>query len=110
MITPLHDDIHHSRHSMVRACQRAIDQITLNLLFEFGTPFYRQGMVFYTVLEKDCPDSISHKAKSKLKNLIVLLGSNGKQIVTCYRTKNAVKFLRKKSKELIKRRRFSRRP
>jgi len=97
--------VNHTDHSKWRACQRAIDTQILNLTLEFGTPFYRQGMVFYTVLKNNIPKNMDHSVRSKLKNIVVLLSSNGYQIVTCFRAKNAVKFLRRKPKELKRRRR-----
>lgn len=97
-------NIKHSRHSKSRASQRAIGYETLLLIMDFGTPFFRQGMVFYTVLKKDLPRGLSPTIKQKIKNLVVVIGSRGRQIVTCYHNNNSVKYLRKKRKELQKRR------
>ena len=99
--------IDHSRHSRSRAGQRAMDYKTLLLILDYGTPFFRQGMVFYTVLIKDLPKEISPALKQKMKNLVVVVGSKGKQIVTCYHNNNSVKYLRKKRKELYKNRKAS---
>lgn len=97
--------IRHSKHSQKRAAQRSINHKTLMQVLTFGTPYYRQGMSFYTVLEKDIPEDIDHRTKEKLHNLVVVLGSSGEQIVTCYYNSEPVKYLKRKGKELKKYRR-----
>ncbi len=94
--------IDHSQHSLLRAGQRAIPPEVLLLMLDFGTAFFRQGMVFYAVLNKHIPSGIKPALTKKLKNLVVVMGSHGKQIVTCYYSRNPVKYLRKKKKELSK--------
>lgn len=94
--------IKHSKHSQKRAAQRSISYKTLMQVLTFGTPYYRQGMSFYTVLEKDIPRDIDHRIIEKLHNLVVVLGSNGTQIVTCYYNDAPVKYLKRKGKELKK--------
>lgn len=90
----------HSKHSRERACQRAIAPNMIDLVLIYGTTIYRQGMAFLTVFGKDIPKGLRPSLKQKLKNIVVLLGTDGKKIVTCYRCKNAVKYLRKKQKQL----------
>jgi hypothetical protein len=92
----------HSKHSRKRASQRSFDyNILLNVLI-LGTPFFKQGMTFYTVMENDIPEGLNHKVAEKMRNLIVVTGRNDHQIITCYYSKNAVKHLRRKGKELKK--------
>lgn len=94
--------IRHSKHSRKRAAQRSLSTKTLTQVLTFGTPYYRQGMTFYTVHEKDMPRHINHKEKEKLHNLVVVLGWNTLQMVTCYYATNSVKHLKRKGKELMK--------
>jgi len=93
-------DFQHTYHSRLRASQRGIDYHTLMHILDYGTPFYRQGLVFYTVFEKDIPKRFSRSLRRKILNLVVLL--EGTCIITCYRAKNAVKYLKRKQKELVK--------
>ena len=65
--------IRHSKHSQKRAAQRSINHKTLMQVITFGEPYYRQGMTFYTVLDKDIPEDLDHRTTEKLRNLIVLL-------------------------------------
>jgi len=90
----------HSVHSRKRADQRSIDDRTIMQVLTFGTVYYRQGMTFYTVLEKNHTPNLSHHEWEKMKNLVVVLGSDNIEIVTCYYSKNAIKHLKKKQKKL----------
>lgn len=104
---PNHDLIEfsvvHSVHSRRRADQRSIDDRTIMRVLTFGTVYYRQGMIFYTVLEKNHTLNLSHRDWEKMKNLIVVLGEDNVEIVTCYYSKNAIKHLKKKQKNLATR-------
>lgn len=94
--------IRHSKHSLKRAAQRSIDSKTIMQALTYGTPYYRQGMTFYTVLDKDLPKDINHRVREKLHNLVVVLGDKGEQIVTCYYNNAPVRYIRRKQKELVK--------
>ena len=94
--------VKHSKHSRKRASQRSLNYRIILTVLLLGTPFYRQGMTFYTVMRKDIPENTDHKLVDKVQNLVVVLGNNSAQVVTCYYTKNAVKYLRHKGKELKK--------
>jgi|GEM_PF-1838900 len=96
--------VKHSRHSLKRASQRSFDYDTLLSVLILGTPFYRQGMTFYTVMERDLPEDLDHTLVEKIKNLVVVLGDTNKQIVTCYYAGNAVRHLKRKGKEFKRRR------
>ncbi len=94
--------VKHSRHSRKRASQRSLSsEAILNVLLH-GTTFFRQGMTFYAVKEKDIPKSLHHRMVEKIRIVVVVLGHNTKSVVTCYYNKNAFKYLKRKSKELKK--------
>lgn len=94
--------VKHSRHSRKRASQRSLTAaVILNVLL-YGTTFFRQGMTFYVVKQRDLPKSLPHWIAEKIRNVVVVLGHNAKNIVTCYYTKNAFRYLKRKSKELKK--------
>ncbi len=92
----------HSKHSRKRASQRSFNYNVLLYVLFLGTPFYRQGLTFYTVMENDFPDNLDHKIAEKIKNLIVVMGNDDHQIITCYYADNAVKHLKRKGKEYKK--------
>lgn len=96
--------VKHSRHSLKRASQRSFDYDTLLSVLILGTPFYRQGMTFFTVMEDDLLEELDHRLVEKVRNLVVVIGDTNRQIVTCYYAKNAVRHLRRKGKELKRRR------
>lgn len=96
--------IRHSKHSRRRAAQRSIDYKLLWDVLTYGTPYPRQGLTFYTVLDKDIPDDILHWERSKMKNLIVVMNSINREVITCYYSKNASKHLKLKGKEFKVRR------
>lgn len=92
----------HSKHSRKRASQRSFDHNLLSYILLLGSAFYKQGLIFYTVMEKDIPEGLDHEIAEKIRNLVVVTGNHDHQIITCYYAKNAVKHLRRKGKELKK--------
>lgn len=92
----------HSKHSRKRASQRSFDHNVLSNVLLLGSPFYKQGLIFYTVMERDIPEGLDHEMAEKIRNLVVVTGNHDHQIITCYYSKNAVKHLRRKGKELKK--------
>ena len=93
--------IRHSRHSQRRSAQRAIDKATILAVLDFGTLYFRQGMSFYAINEKDLPDHVDKIIRKKVKNLVVVMSPNETQIVTCYWSKNPHKYLKRKGKILL---------
>lgn len=96
----LSQQIQHSLHSQRRASQRAIDSKTLLTVLEYGTPFYLQGLVFYTIQKNNLLNIPLLSMQQKVKDLVVVMSGNGKKIITCYKSKNAMKLIKKKRKRL----------
>lgn len=94
--------IKHTRHSLHRSAQRSINNESILAVLDFGKSFHRQGLVFYAIKKNNLPTELKHINTKKTKNLVVVMDGDETQIITCYRSKNALKSLRRKCKELSK--------
>ena len=94
--------IKHSKHSLHRSAQRSINNESILDVLDFGISFHRQGLVFYAIKNNNLPTNLKHIDIEKTKNLVVVMNGDETQIITCYRSKNALKSLRQKCKELSK--------
>lgn len=90
----------HTFHSKIRAEERGIDEETISTILYYGTDFYLQGYIFYTLLAKDLPRSIAEKIRKKTRNIIVMTAESGRLVITCYKNKNPIKYLKNKTKRL----------
>lgn len=94
-------EIKHSRHSKKRASQRAISEVAIFSVLDYGTPFYRQGMIFYAVKHRNLPTNMPNDLKKKIRNLVVIIGGfETAEIVTCYWCRKPMRYLKRKSKRL----------
>lgn len=91
----------HSRHSFIRAAQRGIDNDKISATLKFGDNFFKQGLIYYVLGENNIPESLSKESK-KLQNTVVVVSGDSDEVITCYRSKNPFKHLKKKSKQLYK--------
>lgn len=90
----------HSQHSLERANQRSIDDISIANTIEYGKAFFKQGLIFYALGEHNIPKNNRNKLSKVNTNLIVVVAGNSNTIITCYRSKNPFKHLKKKQKNL----------
>lgn len=93
--------IKHTDHSQVRASQRGINSSRIAIVLSYGQIFFKQGMVFYILTENDIPDFLT-KEKSHLKNTVVVTSGDSNQVITCYKSKNAIRKIKQKPKSLAK--------
>lgn len=98
----LKTSLKHTEHSKKRANQRGLSGAMLRSVLDYGTPFHRQGLIFYTILKEDLAKAFCPVIAKKLQNVVVVFNNATSQIVTCYKAKNAVRYLRKKGKKLYK--------
>lgn len=94
--------IHHSLHSFARANFRGINSLEIMHALEYGEITNKQGLFFYLVKMKNIPQSVDRRIAERINNLVVVTNSIGDTIITCYKSKDASKYLRKKSKMLCK--------
>ena len=90
----------HTIHSFARASQRGIDNDLIQMALCYGQEFFRQGMIFIAVQSHHLPDSIDERMRRRLKNLVVVLGNNARDIVTCFWATNSLKYIKRKGVKL----------
>jgi len=90
----------HSQHSFERSNQRNIDAHNIAETIEYGTAYFKQGLIFYVLGENNLPVHISKRSGNKNTNLIVVIAGDSNTIITCYRTKKPFKHIKKKQKNL----------
>lgn len=93
-------EIHHTIHSQRRASQRSIDYRTILAILHYGTPFPLQHLIFYTIEKGALPRHVDRKLREKTRNLVLVTADNDTTIITCYKAKNAMKYISQKTKTL----------
>ena len=89
-----------SNHSRIRSQQRGITSDLINLAMDYSLAFFKQGLIFFAVLEKMMPEDMDHNLREKLNNLVVVVSPESNEIVTCYKSHNGVHRLKRKTKRL----------
>ncbi|GGG51767.1 hypothetical protein [Bizionia arctica] len=90
----------HSQHSIKRANQRNIDPYNITLAIDYGIAFFKQGLIFYVLGENNLPNHMAHNLRRKYSNLIVVIAGDSNTILTCYKSKNPFKHIKKKQKNI----------
>ena len=90
----------HSKHSRTRAAQRGFNYKTLLMAIEYGEAIHKQGMTYFVVQKKHLPEHLPNKIKDKLNNVVVVTSNYGQEIITCYKSHNAIKHINRKGKRL----------
>lgn len=91
----------HSTHSYKRSRQRNISDKDISLAIDYGKAHFKQGMIFYVMGEKTIPKNLNLKRFPK--NLVVIVSGNSNCLITCYRSKNPYKHIKKKQSHLATR-------
>lgn len=90
-----------SLHFLKRAAQRGISRNWIDIIVNEGRTIYKQGFKF-CFLTSDDLKYFESNLQTRLKNLVVVLSDDGKCIITCYKNKEAVRNIKRKSKHLLK--------
>lgn len=90
-----------TKHCQERLFQRGISYKHMLMAMEFGEAHFKQGFIYYTVVSKYIPKSVSPKDTRLINNLVVVVSATG-EIVTCYRSKNGIKHVKRKRKDLVR--------
>ena len=90
----------HTNHSFRRSAQRGINDNKMATAILYGKPFYKQGLIYYVLGEDRIPEKFL-KNKEKLRNTIVVVDGDSDTVITCYRSKDPFKHIRRKSKILF---------
>jgi hypothetical protein len=90
----------HTTHSFKRANERNIKSDNISDVIEYGKAFFKQGLIYYVLGEYHFQNSYVKKLCDKSKNMVVVVDGNSNTILTCYRSKNPFKHIKKKQKRL----------
>lgn len=89
-----------SNHSVQRSQQRGITQTQACLAMDYSEAIFKQGLIFYAVIEKLMPENMDHHLREKLNNLVVVVSPESNEVVTCYRSINGIHNIKRKNKRL----------
>ena len=90
----------HTSHSYKRANERNIRSENISNVIEYGQAFFKQGLIYYVLGAHNFQNSSIEKRCDKSKNMVVVVDGNSNTILTCYRSKNPFKHIKKKQKRL----------
>lgn len=93
-------NFYHSKHSRRRSDQRGIKGDHINIALNYSESFFKQGLVFHVVKNNLIPDDLDPKMIKKIKNLVIVMAGDEARILTCYRSKNGMKHIKRKSSQL----------
>jgi hypothetical protein len=92
----------HSKHSLQRASQRGLSKDKIAFTIEYGECYFKQGLVYYVLGEKKLSNNKSMNEKNNPKNIVVVVDEDSNMVLTCYKSENAHKKIKRKSKSLYK--------
>jgi hypothetical protein len=90
---------YHTTHSFQRAAQRGLDNRKISAILEYGESYFKQGLTYYVLGEHNIPFNLK-KELEKVKNSVVVVGSDSGVVLTCYRTSHGHRHIKTKSKSL----------
>lgn len=93
-------NLNHSNHSRIRSQQRGITTDLINLALDYSVAFFKQGLIFFTVIQKMMPEDMDHHLREKLNNMVVVISPKSNEVITCYKSANGVHHIKRKSKQL----------
>jgi hypothetical protein len=88
-----------TNHCLKRLAQRGFSYQHLLMAMEHGQMIFKQGLTFYVVTRRSLPDELDQKLCKKLDNMVVVVARDG-SIMTCYKSKNGIKHIHRKSNHL----------
>lgn len=92
----------HTKHSIRRSAQRGIGNSKIAVALKYGDNFFKQGFIYYVLSQHNIPDFLKKDSK-KLLNTVVVVSEKTNELVTCYRSINPFKHIKRKPKTLYKR-------
>jgi len=89
-----------SDHSRKRAQQRGITENLIRLAMDYSVAIFKQGHIFYVVIEKLMPEHLAPRIWEKLNNLVIVASQETGEVITCYKRRHALHYINKKPKRL----------
>jgi len=93
--------VRHSKHSQRRANQRGVKISDIKIAMNFTKSFFKQGLIFHVVQKKLIPKDLSPRIVKKIKNLVIIVAGDSGTIITCYKSENGMRSIKRKSKILV---------
>ena len=93
----------HTLHSFSRSAQRGICNSMIGTAIKDGIEYFKQGLIFYVLGQNQIPQHIPAKKRKKYRNLVVVACGRSNEIITCYRNDDPFKYIKTKTKQLVKR-------
>lgn len=93
-------DVVLSQHSEERSIKRSISEQAIKIALIYGDTFYKQGLVYYVMGEKNVPELVHPQVRKKCKNLVVIASGDDHTVITMYRSKNPFRHIKSKPKRL----------
>lgn len=91
----------HSNHSLHRSSQRGVNNDKLSLVLEFGDCMFKQGLNYFIIGSKNRYKGLSDRDFEKVKNTVVVVAGDSSCIITCYKSDNPFRNIKKKTKKYI---------
>ena len=86
-------------HASKRAAQRGISDSMIAAAINYGEVIYRQGLRYFICLERNLFGLLPPALIGHYRNTVVILGAHN-EIITCYKNRDAISNIRRKSKQL----------
>ncbi len=91
-----------THHAQARLSQRGIQRNHVHLVLKFGQAIHRQGYLFYYIPKYILNERVLPQDLKYVRNLVVVVsGGHSHVVVTAYKEEQALKNIKKKSKNLI---------
>jgi hypothetical protein len=88
-----------SRHARQREAQSNLSDRDLELVRRYGVLEHRTGVRFYFVGRREVQRYRHVEPRiAKLHDIVLIVSSDGRMVITVYRNRNALKEIRRKSK------------
>lgn len=100
-LPPVTFSFSHTIHSKQRSCQRGIRNERIQAAIRFGEVFQKQGFLYYVLGERNLPESL-RRSKEQYRDIVVVTSGDSEDIITCYRSSNPFRHLKRKSKKYYK--------
>ena len=93
------ENIQITPHARKRAAQRGISMDMIKAAINYGHLIYKQGLRYYICLENDLLGILPPSLIDHYKNIVIIL-SDGDEVVTCYKNEKAFSKIKRKTKRL----------
>jgi len=90
-------------HFRERSARRRLHPAVLQFILAFGSPVRACGATHLTVLERKLPSHLQGTRMAERARGWIVIETDGGELMTCYRRRDAAHFLRRKQKRRLSR-------